>query len=145
MSVEIAKFESLEWTAPKLPPGLPDDLREQGLKVQRRGLASGHGGFHASYVVMPAGQVTVPHSHDHSELVIIQEGSMSFDDGDRTVELVPNDAATISAGQVYGFTVGPAGVSFLLIRSGAAVSSIVGSAGGGSAGAGDGAPAQSPT
>jgi quercetin dioxygenase-like cupin family protein len=125
MSVEVAKFESLEWTAPKLPPDLPDDLREQGLKVRRRGLASGHGGFYASYVVMPAGQVTVPHSHDHSELIVIQEGSMSFDNGDGATELEPNDAATISAGQVYGFTVGAGGVSFLLIRNGAAVSSLV--------------------
>ena len=58
MSVEIAKFESLEWTAPTLPPDLPPDLREQGLAVRRRGLAAGHGGFHASYVVMPPGQVT---------------------------------------------------------------------------------------
>lgn len=124
MTVEVAKFESLEWTAPKLPPDLPEHLREQGLRVQRRGLAGGHGGFHASYVVMPPGQVTVPHSHDHSELVIIQEGSMSFDAGDGAIELVVHDAATISAGQVYGFTVGAEGVSFLLIRGGAAVSSL---------------------
>lgn len=124
MSVNIAKFESLEWTAPKLPPDLPDDLREQGLKVRRRGLAAGHGGFHASYVVMPPGQVTVPHSHDHSELIIIQEGSMSFDCGDGPVELVANDAATIDAGQVYGFVVGDDGVSFLLIRGAVATSNL---------------------
>lgn len=124
MSVEIAKFESLEWTAPKLPPELPDDLREEGLKVRRRGLAAGHGGFHASYVVMPPGQVTVPHSHDHSELIIVQLGSMSFDAGDGPVDLVANDAATIDAGQVYGFTVGDDGVSFLLIRGAAATSSL---------------------
>lgn len=124
MTVEIARFESLEWTVPKLPPDLPDDLREQGLMVRRRGLANGHGGFHASYVVMPPGQVVVPHSHDHSELIIIQDGSMSFDAGDRPVDLEANDAATISAGQVYEFTVGGDGVSFLLIRGGAAVSSL---------------------
>lgn len=124
MTAEIAKFESLEWTAPKLPPDLPEDLREQGLKVRRRGLAAGHGGFHASYVVMPPGQVTVPHSHDHSELIIIQDGSMSFDAGDGAVDLEANDAATIDAGQVYGFTVGEGGVSFLLIRAAAATSSL---------------------
>lgn len=124
MTVEIAKFEALEWTAPKLPPDLPPHLREQGLAVRRRGLAAGHGGFHASYVVMPAGQVTVPHSHDHGELIIIQEGSMSFDDGNGPAELVAHDAATISAGQVYGFTVGDAGVSFLLIRNAAAESKL---------------------
>jgi quercetin dioxygenase-like cupin family protein len=124
MTVEIARFESLEWTAPKLPPDLPEDLREQGLKVRRRGLASGHGGFHASYVVMPPGQVIPPHSHDHSELIIIQDGSMSFEAGDGPVDLETNDAATISAGQVDEFTVGGDGVSFLLIRGGAAVSSL---------------------
>jgi mannose-6-phosphate isomerase-like protein (cupin superfamily) len=124
MTVEVAKFDSLEWTPPKLPPDLPDDLREQGLKVKRRGLANGHGGFHASYVIMPPGQVTVPHSHDHSELIIIQDGSMSFDDGDAVVELGANDAATIAKGHVYGFTVGSDGVSFLLIRGGAAVSNL---------------------
>lgn len=124
MSVEVAKFESLEWTAPRLPADLPAELREQGLKVRRRGLANGHGGFHASYVVMPAGQVTVPHSHDHSELIVIQQGSMEFDDGQATVVLEPNDVATISAGHVYGFTVGDDGVSFLLIRTGLAVSNL---------------------
>jgi quercetin dioxygenase-like cupin family protein len=127
MTVEIARFESLEWTAPKLPPDLPAHLREQGLAVRRRGLAAGHGGFHASYVVMPPGQVTVPHSHDHSELIIIQEGSMSFGDGNGPAELVEHDAATISAGQVYGFTVGDAGVSFLLIRTAAAESKLTAS------------------
>jgi quercetin dioxygenase-like cupin family protein len=130
MTVEVAKFESLEWTAPKLPPDLPDDLREQGAKVRRRGLANGHGGFYASYVVMPPGQVTIPHSHNHAELIVIQEGSMSFDAGDGPVELVANDAATISAGQVYEFTVGGDGISFLLIRGGAAVSSLAPTPGG---------------
>jgi mannose-6-phosphate isomerase-like protein (cupin superfamily) len=67
----------------------------------------------------------VPHSHDHAELMVILDGSMAFDDGTATVELTRNDAATVTAGHVYGFTVGPGGVRFLLIRTGQAVSSVV--------------------
>ena len=127
MTASIAKFDALSWTTPNLPPDLSPELREQAMAVQRKGLAAGEGGFFASHVVMPPGQVTVPHSHDHSELVVILAGSMAFDGGDGPTELVEHDAATISAGQVYGFTVGPEGVSFLLVRTGRAVSSIAAS------------------
>jgi mannose-6-phosphate isomerase-like protein (cupin superfamily) len=124
MTVHVAKFESLDWTTPKLPPDLAPELREQAAAVRRKGLAAGEGGFFASQVEMPPGQVTVPHSHDHAELMVVLDGSMRFDDGTATVELERNDAATISAGHVYGFTVGPDGVRFLLIRTGQAVSTI---------------------
>ncbi len=137
MTVHIAKFEALEWTMPKLPPDLSLELREQAAAVRRKGLAAGEGGFFASQVEMPPGQVTVPHSHDHSELMVILDGSMEFDDGTGPAELTRNDAATVTAGHVYGFTVGPHGVRFLLIRTGQAVSSVVSSASSGTT-AGDG-------
>jgi quercetin dioxygenase-like cupin family protein len=124
VTVSIAKFEALDWTTPNLPADLSLELREQAMLVRRKGLAAGEGGFFASHVRMPPGQVTVPHSHDHAELVVILAGSMTFDGGEGVVELVEDDAATITAGQVYAFTVGPDGVDFLLVRAGRAVSSI---------------------
>jgi hypothetical protein len=53
MTVHVAKFETLEWTMPKLPPDLAPDLREQAANVRRKGLAAGEGGFFASQVEMP--------------------------------------------------------------------------------------------
>jgi quercetin dioxygenase-like cupin family protein len=73
---------------------------------------------------MPAGLVTDPHHHDHSELIVIVAGSMDFDGGEGPTTLAANDAAVIDAGQVYGFVVGDDGVEFLLIRTALATSRL---------------------
>ena len=126
MSVTVTHTASADWTTPALPDGLTPDQIERGRQVKRQGLATGEGGFHASHVVMPAGLVTDPHHHDHSELIVILRGSMQFDDGSGTVELTEHDSAVIDAGQVYGFVVGDAGVEFLLVRTAKAVSKLAG-------------------
>lgn len=124
MSATFARFDALEWTTPDLPPDLPEELRERALAVRRKGLASGDGGFFASHVAMDPGNVTVPHSHDHAELMVVLEGSMTFDAGEGDVELHQYDAVTVTPGQVYGFVVGAAGVRFLLVRGAKAASTI---------------------
>ena len=126
MSVTVTHTATAGWTTPVLPEGLSPDQLERGHQVKRQGLAQGEGGFHASHVMMPAGLVTDPHHHDHSELIVILRGSMQFDDGAAKVELVEHDSAVIDAGQVYGFVVGAGGVEFLLVRTAKAVSKLAG-------------------
>lgn len=122
--VKITRFAAEEWSHPRIPDDLPPELVERARQVRRKGLAEGEGGFFASYVTMPAGQVAEPHSHDHSELVIVVEGSMRFEAGDRVEQLGPRDSVVISAGTVYGFEVGDEGVHFLLIRTALARSTL---------------------
>ncbi len=117
MGVTVTKSSEAEWSHPRLPDGLTPDQLERAVQVRRQGLADGDGGFFASRVVMPAGLVTDPHHHDHSELIVVLSGSMAFDDGAATVVLTQNDSAAIEAGHTYGFTVGDDGVEFLLVRA----------------------------
>jgi quercetin dioxygenase-like cupin family protein len=126
MGVTVGRTATGEWTIPALPDGLSPDQLERGRQVRRRGLADGQGGFHASHVSMPAGLVTDPHHHDHSELIVILRGSMAFDDGSAVVDLHQHDSAVIDAGQTYGFVVGAAGVEFLLVRTAKATSQLAG-------------------
>ena len=124
MGVTVTKSETARWSTPRLPDGMsPDQIARAG-RVRRQGLSDGAGGFFASRVVMPAGLVTDPHHHDHSELMVILAGSMEFDGGDGPVVLVQHDSAVIDAGQVYGFIVGDDGVEFLLVRTALATSRL---------------------
>jgi quercetin dioxygenase-like cupin family protein len=122
--VTIGRFAELEWTNPAATEQLPDHLREIARQIQRKGLVNGENGFFASHVTMPAGHVADPHSHSHSELFVILDGSMELRTGDTTAMLAQHDAASIPAGQVYGFTIGPDGVAFLLVRAAQATSTI---------------------
>jgi quercetin dioxygenase-like cupin family protein len=124
MGVTVTKSAEAPWSTPRLPDGLTADQVARAGQVRRQGLADGAGGFFASRVVMPAGLVTDPHHHDHSELIVILRGSMEFDGGDGPVTLAENDSAVIDAGQVYGFVVGEDGVEFMLVRTALATSRI---------------------
>lgn len=124
MGVTVTKSETTAWTSPRLPEGLSDDQLSRAAQVRRQGLSAGAGGFFASRVVMPAGLVTDPHHHDHSELIVILSGSMEFDSGDGPVMLTEHDSAVIDAGQTYGFVAGDDGVEFLLIRTALATSRL---------------------
>ena len=124
MGVTVTKSEAAAWSSPRLPEGLSEDQLARAGQVRRQGLSDGAGGFFASRVVMPAGLVTDPHHHDHSELIVIVAGSMDFDGGDGPVTLTEHDSAVIDAGQTYGFVVGDDGVEFLLIRTALATSRL---------------------
>jgi len=124
VGVTVTKSTGAPWSTPRLPEGLSADQIERAGQVRRQGISDGAGGFFASRVVMPAGLVTDPHHHDHSELVVIVAGSMEFDGGDGPTTLAANDAAVIDAGQVYGIVVGDDGVEFLLIRTALATSRL---------------------
>lgn len=122
--VKITRFAAEEWSHPAIPDDLPQELVERARQVRRKGLADGEEGFFASYVTMPPGQVVDPHSHDHGELVIVVEGGMRFEAGDRVEQLRPKDSVVISPRTVYGFEVGDEGVHFLLIRTAKARSTL---------------------
>lgn len=124
MGVIVTKSAEATWSTPRLPDGLTADQIERAGQVRRQGLSAGEGGFFASRVVMPAGLVTDPHHHDHSELIVILAGSMEFDSGDGPSALTQHDSAVIDAGQTYGFVVGDDGVEFLLIRTALATSRL---------------------
>ena len=124
MGVTVTKSAEAPCASPRLPDGLTADQIARAGQVRRQGLADGAGGFFASRVVMPAGLVTDPHHHDHSELIVIVAGSMEFDGGDGPVILTEQDSAVIDAGQTYGFVVGAEGVEFLLIRTALATSTL---------------------
>ncbi len=62
-----------------------------------------------------------PHSHNHDELLIVLEGGCKLSDG---TWLTDYDAAFVPADQEYGFTVGPIGMRFVVIRGGAAQTNL---------------------
>jgi quercetin dioxygenase-like cupin family protein len=123
-ALTIARFDDIEWTNPPVTEQLPEHLREIARKIKRKGLVAGECGFFVSHVTYPAGHVADPHSHSHSELFVLLDGSMELRAGATAATLGANDAVTIPAGQTYGFTAGPNGVAFLLVRTAQATHTI---------------------
>jgi quercetin dioxygenase-like cupin family protein len=123
-ALRISHFDALEWTNPAATESLPEHLRDVARQIRRKGLVDGENGFFASHVTMPPGHVADPHSHSHGELFVILSGSMELRAGDTTTMLAQHDAASIPAGQTYGFTIGPDGVAFLLVRTARATATI---------------------
>jgi quercetin dioxygenase-like cupin family protein len=116
----FARFDEIEWTNPPATEDLPADLQARARLVRRKGLVQGACGFYASHVTMPPGHVADPHSHDHSELFVVLSGSMNLRAGGSEQTLQQHDAVAIPAGETYGFTIGPEGIVFLLVRTGRA-------------------------
>jgi quercetin dioxygenase-like cupin family protein len=113
----IHRFEDAEWHVPTAPGTDPEAAAAAGRAgAARRFLAQGEGGFYAQVVRMPPGFDAPVHSHDHSEVFVVLEGSCTFD-GE---PLTRFDLAVVEADQPYGFTAGPDGLSFLVVRQGAA-------------------------
>ncbi len=123
----VARFDDIDWTTPPVTADLSDEYLEVARRIQRKGIFAGEGGFFLSHVTMPAGLVGDLHSHSHSELFVILDGTMEFrtEDGETTT-LRATDAVAIEAEEVYGFTIGADGVAFLLIRTGQASHKIAG-------------------
>lgn len=113
----IHRFEDAEWHVPTAPGTDPEAAAAAGRAgAARRFLAQGEGGFYTQVVRMPPGFDAPVHSHDHSEVFVVLEGSCTFD-GE---PLTRFDLAVVEADQPYGFTAGPDGLSFLVVRQGAA-------------------------
>jgi mannose-6-phosphate isomerase-like protein (cupin superfamily) len=113
----IHRFEDAEWHVPTAPGTDPEAAAAAGRAgAARRFLAQGEGGFYTQVVRMPPGFRAPEHAHDHSEVFMVLEGSCSFD-GE---PMACFDLAVVEANERYGFTAGPDGLSFLVVRQGRA-------------------------
>ena len=117
-------YREIEWdnVLKTAKPGTapPVELVAQAKKTgaRRKKLARGEAGFFMNRSVLPAGFRVPPHSHDHSELMIVLRGGCQFDDN--VADLRADDSIVIHADYRYGFTCGPDGMEFLTIRGGEA-------------------------
>ncbi len=113
----IYRFEDAEWHVPVAPGTDPEAAAEAGRAgAARRFLSQGDGGFYTQVVKLPPGFDAPVHSHDHAEVFMVLEGSCEFDG--QPMERF--DLTVVDANQPYGFTAGPDGLSFLVVRQGAA-------------------------
>lgn len=109
----LYRFDDFPWLT---APG--EDRR--GMRGKRP--VWGDGGFFVQHVEMAPGHVVRAHSHSHAELFVVLAGGARFDDG---ATVVAGDTAVIDADTVYAFTVGPDGMTFLIVRGADAVNTRV--------------------
>ncbi len=113
----VYRFDDMDWHVPVAPGTDPGEAAAAGRQgVRRRFLAQGDSGFYAQVVEMPAHFDAPAHSHDHAEVFMVLEGSCTVN-GE---QLRPYDMTVIPANGTYGFTAGPDGLRFLVVRTGAA-------------------------
>ena len=101
----VHRFGDVDWHDPG-----------EGSGTRRAFLAQGDGGFFVQVVDIPAGFEAPVHSHDHAEVFMVLDGSCTFDG--ETMEAL--DMTVVDAEQPYGFTAGPDGLRFLVVRQGEA-------------------------
>ena len=120
-------FADIPWIDERSEPDpAPETMIREAEQVgaRRKQLARGEGGFHSQFTTMPAGFEVPPHSHDFDELFIVLAGGCTMGiGGSDAVELIARDSVAMAAGKEYGFTVGPDGIEFIVVRPGAARSS----------------------
>jgi len=115
--VRVYRFDEAEWHVPVAEGTDPQAAAEAGRKgTRRRFLAQGDNGFYAQVVEMPPGFEAPAHSHSHAEVFMVLEGSCTMN-GD---PMGPQDMTVVPAGASYGFTAGPEGLRFLVVRTGEA-------------------------
>ena len=106
----VFRFEDLPWRSRET------DAVDDGLRGKL--LAQGEGGFYVQHVEMSPGYEVSPHSHSENEVIIVLDGDCEF--GPERAPLRRFDSAVLHAGEVYGFSVGPQGMRFLIVRTGEA-------------------------
>jgi quercetin dioxygenase-like cupin family protein len=113
----VYRFDEMDWHVPVAQGTDPEAAADAGRQgVRRRFLTQGDSGFYAQVVEMPPHFDAPAHSHDHAEVFLVLEGSCTMN-GDR---LGPYDMTVIPAHGTYGFTAGPEGLRFLVVRTGEA-------------------------
>lgn len=90
--------------------------------AKRKYLARGEGGFYSQLSWFPAGYTVPVHSHDHGEMIMVLEGSLTLADGGPTLGAF--DSMVLEAGYEYGFTAGADGMTFVTVRSGQASTAL---------------------
>jgi quercetin dioxygenase-like cupin family protein len=114
----IHRFADVPWHVPPIDAADLDlDARPADDEPGRKFLARGDGGFHVQAVRIPPGFTAPAHHHDHAEVFMVLEGSCTF----AGEPMARFDLTVVEAGQPYGFTAGPDGVTFLVTRTAPAV------------------------
>jgi quercetin dioxygenase-like cupin family protein len=116
--------DELPWPDETKTATAPRELVEQAQRsgAKRKFLARGEGGFYSQYSVFPPGFTVPLHSHDHDEMIIVLEGSLTMLDDGPT--LGAHDSMVLIGGHEYGFTAGADGMTFMTIRPGAATTKL---------------------
>jgi len=118
---EIDWDKPLETSSPGAAP--PEELVREAerLGARRKRLARGEGGFFMNRSVLPPGYAIPPHSHDHSEMLVVLAGGCVVEGGaEAGTELRADDSIVIRANEHYGLRCGDDGMEFLTIRTGEA-------------------------
>ena len=115
--LQIYRFEEAEWHVPVAPGTSEDAAAAAGkLGARRKFLAQGDSGFFVQIVELPPLFEAPAHSHSHAEAFMVLEGSCTMN-GE---ELGPYDMTVVPESGSYGFTTGPDGLRFLVVRTGRA-------------------------
>jgi len=117
----VDQIELPDETASGAPRQLVEEAKRSG--ATRKYLARGEGGFFSQVSWFPAGYTVPPHRHDHDELIMVVEGSLTMLDDDGPT-LGPLDSMVLTAGHEYGFRAGDDGLTFVTIRTGASTTAL---------------------
>lgn len=114
--IEVRRFDELPWAENPAGGNTSDEqlARARASGYRRKPLLVGEGDVHLTHVQMGPGMRVEPHSHSAVEAIHVVAGSLT-PDGEEA-PLGPGDSIVVPAGGVYGFEVGPDGVSFLIFR-----------------------------
>ncbi|MCU1369635.1 MAG: hypothetical protein JWO77_829 [Ilumatobacteraceae bacterium] len=111
--VEDIEFPD-EAASPTAPRGLVEEAQRSG--ARRKYLARGEGGFFSQVSWFPAGYTVPMHRHDHDELIMVVEGSLTMlGEGGPTLRAL--DSMVLTGGHEYGFTAGPDGMTITTVRT----------------------------
>ncbi|MEQ8840294.1 MAG: cupin domain-containing protein [Acidimicrobiales bacterium] len=113
-----AIFHPLDAAPWENPDDAPEELRELAEKAKAVGarraqVTTGAIGLHTQLSEMPAGYEVPPHRHSAHELMVVLEGGCTIANGPT---LTAGDMAEVPADSEYGFTVGPDGMRFIVVR-----------------------------
>ena len=125
MSASFFMVDAIEFpdeTKSNVDQSLVESAQRSG--ARRKYLARGEGGFYSQVSWFPAGYTVPTHRHDHSEMIMVLEGSLTLLDGGPT--LGPLDSMVLEADHEYGFTAGEEGMTFLTVRTAQAATALRG-------------------
>jgi quercetin dioxygenase-like cupin family protein len=118
----VDEIEFPDETKSNVDQSLVESAQRSG--ARRKYLARGEGGFFSQVSWFPAGYTVPPHRHDHDEMIMVLDGSLTLLGGGRT--LGRHDSMVLEAGHEYGFTAGEDGMTFLTVRTGQAATALTG-------------------
>ena len=123
MSASFFLVDAIEFpdeSKSNMDPALVEHAQRSG--ARRKYLAKGEGGFYSQVSWFPAAYTVPPHGHDHSEMIMVLEGSLTLLGDGPTLK--PFDSMVLEAGFEYGFTAGDEGLTFVTLRGGQASTAL---------------------